>query len=57
MRDFFITLRLFIAWLFTLFGFALVARATSESEMLFGAVLGSLGLTFLSLLVARIKRG
>jgi len=56
-RDFFISLRLFLAWALTLFGFAVLAKATSQMEMLVGAVLGASGLTFLSLLLAKMKRG
>ena len=57
LKEFFISLRLFLAWVFTLFGFAILAKTKSQEEMLVGAVLGACGLTFLSLLLARIKRG
>ena len=56
MTDFFISLRLFAAFMFVLFGIGIVFKAKSDSEILLGAVLGAIGLTFLALLVARIKR-
>ncbi len=52
----FLVLRLFIAFFLTLLGIAVLAKTESEGQMLLGAVVGAVGLTFLFLLWIAQKR-
>ncbi len=56
MQFVFLVLRLFIAFFLTLFGIAVLAKTESEAQMLAGAIVGAVGLTFLFLLWAAQKR-
>ncbi len=50
MRDILITLRVFAAFFITLLGLALLARPQNGGQILVGAILGAIGLTFFLLL-------
>ncbi len=56
MKLVFLVLRLFIAFFLTLFGIALAAKTEDQGQLLVGAVLGAIGLTFLFLLWAAQRK-
>ncbi len=52
----FLIVRLFIAFFLTLYGIAVLVKADGEAQMLFGATVGAIGLTFIFLLWAAQRR-
>lgn len=50
MRDILITLRVFAACFITLLGLGFIAKAQDGGQVLVGAILGAIGLTFFLLL-------
>ena len=49
-RTAFLTIRVFIAFFFTLFGLALVVKGDAPPPVFLGSIFAALGLTFLTLL-------
>lgn len=56
MRDIFVVLQLFAAIFLAIVGLALAFRATSPGMLMFGGLLGGIGLTFLVLLFVNLRR-